>query len=85
MFIGPGALAEAEVHSTRVVISGNLVGNVQAGGHIELESPGKLKGNLSSLLVVMGEIVLLEGHCSMTGGVAGPTTGNKSTLLAANP
>ncbi len=81
--IGPQANIEAEVHCTRVVVSGSLVGNVQAGERIELKSPGKLKGNISSPLVVMDEGVLFEGHCSMTGEAAGPASSNKITLLAA--
>jgi cytoskeletal protein CcmA (bactofilin family) len=83
LIIGPQAQIEAEVHSTRVVVSGSLVGNVLAGERIELKSPGKLKGNISSPLVVMDEGVLFEGHCSMTGEGVGSTSGNKITLLAA--
>ncbi|MFH1035178.1 MAG: polymer-forming cytoskeletal protein [Pseudomonadota bacterium] len=83
LFIGPGSQIEAEVRSTRVVVSGNLVGNVQAGERIELKAPGKLKGNISSPLVVMDEGVLFEGHCSMTGEAAPGASGNKITLLAA--
>ncbi|MBI4798681.1 MAG: polymer-forming cytoskeletal protein [Desulfarculus sp.] len=82
LFIGPQAQVEAEVNSTRVVISGNLVGNVQASERIELKAPGKLKGNISSPLVVMDEGVLFEGHCSMTGEAGPASTGNKITLLA---
>lgn len=83
LFIGPQAQVEAEVHSTRVVVSGNLVGNVQASERIELKSPGKLKGNISSPLVVMDEGVLFEGHCSMTGEAGPAPAGNKITLLTA--
>lgn len=83
LFIGPQAQVEAEVNSTRVVISGSLVGNVLASERIELKSPGKLKGNISSPLVVMDEGVLFEGHCSMTGEAGTTPAGNKITLLAA--
>ena len=80
--IGPSARVEAEVNSTRVVVSGNLVGNVQASERIELKAPGKLKGNISSPLVVMDEGVLFEGHCSMTGESADTPNNGKITLLA---
>jgi cytoskeletal protein CcmA (bactofilin family) len=81
--IGPQAQVEAEVNSTRVVVSGHLVGNVQASERIELKAPGKLKGNISAPLVVMDEGVLFEGHCSMTGEAAGAPANGKITLLAA--
>ena len=83
LIIGPSAQVEAEINASRVVISGKLTGNVQASERIELKSPGKLKGNISSPLVVMDEGVLFEGHCSMSGEASPQPSGNKITLLAA--
>lgn len=80
LMVGPQAQVEAEVLSDRVVISGHLVGNVEARERIELKAPGNLKGNISAPLVVMDEGVLFEGHCSMTSEAPAPS--GKISLLS---
>jgi cytoskeletal protein CcmA (bactofilin family) len=81
LFVGPHAHIEATVKSTVVVISGEVVGDVIATERLELQAPGRLRGNISAPMVMMEEGVVFEGHCSMT-KEDGQDRG-KITLLAA--
>ena len=80
LFIGPHAVIKAEIEAKTVIISGDVVGNIQASERIELKTPGKLKGNITAPLVMMDEGVLFEGHCAM----APPENMKSMTLLAGN-
>ncbi len=82
LMIGQQAKVEANIQAAQVVISGEVVGDVLAGERLEIRAPGRLKGNISSPLVVMDEGVLFEGHCTMAGGEADAKDG-KLTLVAA--
>lgn len=83
LFIGPAARVEADIQATSVIISGEIVGEINASERIELRAPGKLKGNINAPLVVMDEGVLFEGHCSMAGEEAKERL-PKITLLASS-
>ena len=63
--VGPTALVEAEIQADRVIISGQVTGNVEATGRIELKKPGNLIGDVTAPLVMMEEGVRFEGHCHM--------------------
>ncbi|KIX14518.1 hypothetical protein X474_07890 [Dethiosulfatarculus sandiegensis] len=82
LWIGPTAKIEANVEAAQVIISGELIGDINATDRIELTVPGKLKGNISAPLVVMDEGVNFEGHCSMASGEV-LEEAKKVTLLAA--
>ncbi len=83
LLIGPAARVEADIQATSVIISGEIIGEINASERIELRAPGKLKGNINAPLVVMDEGVLFEGHCSMAGEEA-KDRAPKITLLASS-
>lgn len=82
LLVGASAVVKADIHATNVTICGEVIGDVTATERIELKSPGKLKGNIMSPLVVMDEGVLFEGHCRMADEER-QLSGSKVTLLAA--
>ena len=82
LMVGPQAHVQARITVSRVVISGEVVGDINASERIEMRSPGRLKGDISAPLVVMDEGVLFEGHCTMTGQVQAQAD-SKITLLTA--
>lgn len=83
LLIGPAAKVEADIEAASVIISGEIIGEVNASERIELRAPGQLKGNINAPLVVMDEGVLFEGHCSMAGEEAKDRL-PKITLLASS-
>lgn len=82
LLVGPGARVEADINAVSVVISGEVIGEVNATEKIELKAPGVMRGDITAPLVVMDEGVVFEGHCSMA-RVEGADNGDKVKLLKA--
>ena len=74
--IGEGAEVRARISSRVVIIRGKVEGNVTAKDRVELLTPGRLFGNVSTPRLIITEGVVFDGDCSMgaakEGGVAGP-------------
>jgi len=73
LIVGETGEIDAEIRSARVIVSGTVVGNVQASAQIVLHKSARVEGNLStpSLLVETGAV--LKGHIDM-----GPTAKNET-------
>ena len=88
--IGEGAEVRAKINGQVVVIQGRVEGNVTAAERIELASPARVYGNVSTPRLVITEGVVFDGDCSM--GVAkekavpasAPST-NVDKLVVAKP
>jgi cytoskeletal protein CcmA (bactofilin family) len=65
LFVGEGALVEAELNIGSVVISGDVVGVINAKRKVELQSPGKVTGDIRTPTLIIGEGVIFEGNCHM--------------------
>jgi len=70
--IGETAVVSAKIHAKAVVLLGRLDGDVAAQKRVELRSPGKLTGNISTPSLVIHEGVVFEGHCAMGAKTARP-------------
>ncbi|MFQ5830646.1 MAG: polymer-forming cytoskeletal protein [Candidatus Methylomirabilia bacterium] len=66
LIIGERAVVNATIRAGSVVISGEVVGNVQANERIELKGTARLFGDVEAAVVVIEEGVLFEGHSRMT-------------------
>ncbi len=66
LIIGERGVVSAKVRVGTVVISGELVGNVEATERIELKGKARVFGELEAPVIVVEEGVLFEGHCRMT-------------------
>ena len=71
--IGEGAEVRAKLSGQTVVIRGKVEGNVTAKEKVELISPARLYGNVTSPRLVITEGVVFDGDCSM--GAAGELGG----------
>lgn len=66
LIIGEGAEVHAEIDVATVIVRGGVVhGNVRASQAIEIHSPGKLVGNISSPSVFIERGVEFQGSCRM--------------------
>ena len=66
LIIGERGVVNAKVRAGTVVISGELVGNVEATERVELKGSARIFGDLEAPVIVVDEGVLFEGHCRMT-------------------
>lgn len=66
LLIGPGAEVKATLHVGSVVINGTVEGDVTAKASVEIKSPGKLKGNVTTPTLVIEKGVVFDGSCTMT-------------------
>jgi cytoskeletal protein CcmA (bactofilin family) len=63
--IGEGAEVRARISSRVVIIRGKVEGNVTARDKVELLTPGRLFGNVSTPRLIITEGVVFDGDCSM--------------------
>ena len=65
LIIGERAVVEADVRAGRVLVSGEVTGNLRATERIELKRTARVYGDVEAPVVVVEEGVLFEGHCRM--------------------
>ncbi|RJO66270.1 MAG: polymer-forming cytoskeletal protein [Myxococcales bacterium] len=66
LIVGEGAEVEAEIKVNRVVIYGNVKGNVIAPASVNLHAPARLLGSIATRSLTIAEGVIFEGSCHMT-------------------
>lgn len=66
LIIGGKGIINANIRAGRVLISGEVVGNVSASERVELKRTARVFGDVEAPVVVVEEGVLFEGHCRMT-------------------
>jgi cytoskeletal protein CcmA (bactofilin family) len=67
LIVGESAVMESEVRVSRIIVSGEIRGNIFAEEKIEILKPGRVFGNIQAPLVVIEEGVVFEGNCRMQG------------------
>jgi cytoskeletal protein CcmA (bactofilin family) len=66
LIVGEKGVVHANIRAGVVMINGEVVGNVQAAGRVELRGTARVFGDVEAPVVVVEEGVLFEGHCRMT-------------------
>jgi cytoskeletal protein CcmA (bactofilin family) len=66
LVIDEGAVVEADINASKVVIRGSVKGNVTATERVELSVTGKLVGNVTAPEVLMETGCVFNGRCAMT-------------------
>lgn len=66
--VGDKAVINAQVVAGTVIVKGKINGDVVARKRIELQSPARLVGNITTPSLVIHEGVIFEGNCSMGAG-----------------
>ena len=67
LIVGEGARVEAEIDVGEIIIQGMVIGNVRAKRSIEILTPGRVKGDLSTPSLQIDKGVIFEGRCFMEG------------------
>jgi len=67
LIVGQTAMVEADIHISRVIIAGEIRGNIIADTRIEIHPPGKTFGDIQAPTVVIHEEGIFEGNCRMPG------------------
>jgi cytoskeletal protein CcmA (bactofilin family) len=63
--IAPGAIVSARISAVRVVIAGNLSGELIATERIELMPTARVRCNLSAPSLILSEGAQFDGQCRM--------------------
>jgi cytoskeletal protein CcmA (bactofilin family) len=65
--VGPRGKVKADVTAQSVVVSGELVGDCEATGRVEIQATGRLMGNIRAPKVVIAEGAVFRGNSDMSG------------------
>jgi cytoskeletal protein CcmA (bactofilin family) len=63
--IGEGAMVNAKIAGTTIIIEGQVTGDVTARQRLELRASGRVNGNITAPSLVVHEGAILNGQCSM--------------------
>jgi cytoskeletal protein CcmA (bactofilin family) len=66
LVIDEGAVVEANINASKVVIRGSVKGNIIATEKVELSVTGRLAGNVTAPEVFMETGCVFNGRCAMT-------------------
>jgi cytoskeletal protein CcmA (bactofilin family) len=65
LIIGEGADVKAEINVGSIVIEGSVQGNITAKRSVEIHTPGKVRGNITTPSLFVEKGVLFDGNCQM--------------------
>ena len=65
LIVGETAVIESDINVSRIVISGEVRGNINSEDKIEIHAPGRVFGNITAPVVTVDEGVVFEGQCQM--------------------
>ncbi len=65
LMVGEGAEVNAEVTVGSIVIQGTVRGNITAKRSVEIHSPGRVRGNISTPSLFIEKGVFFDGQCQM--------------------
>ncbi|HKE19040.1 MAG TPA: polymer-forming cytoskeletal protein [Kofleriaceae bacterium] len=83
LIVGEGARVEAEVDVGEIIVQGAVMGNIRAKRSIELLTPGRVKGDLTTPSLQIDKGVIFEGRCFMEGVAERMSAGsNAGTSMA---
>lgn len=71
LIVGEGAEVNAEVTVGSIVIQGTVRGNITAKRSVEIQSPGRVRGNINTPSLFIEKGVFFDGHCQMDSSAAG--------------
>ena len=68
IIIGSGAVVEADVEANNIIIKGMVIGNVTAREHLEIQSTGKMTGDITARSIDFKDGSSFEGRSQMIKG-----------------
>jgi cytoskeletal protein CcmA (bactofilin family) len=73
LIVGEGAEVSAEINVGAIVVEGTVHGNIQAKRSVEIRTPGRVRGNITTPSLFIEKGVVFDGHCQME--PSAPSTG----------
>jgi len=83
LIIGEGAEVRAEINVGAVIIEGVVQGNIHAKRSVEIHTPGRVHGNITTPSLFIEKGVMFDGTCQMEPNA--PALGRAPTLAVAKP
>jgi len=68
--IGPGAAVQADLIAQKIIISGEVIGNILASAIVDLRATGSVDGDIMTPRLVMAEGATIRGKVDAKGGNA---------------
>ena len=65
LVVGEGAEVKAEIDIGEIIIQGTVIGNIRARKSVEIQAPGKVKGDITTPSLQIDKGVIFEGRCYM--------------------
>lgn len=65
IIIGADAVVEADVEGNNIIIKGTVIGNVTAREHLEIQSTGKMQGDITARSIDFKDGSSFEGRSQM--------------------
>lgn len=65
IIIGTDAVVEADVEGNNIIIKGTVIGNVTAREHLEIQSTGKMNGDITARSIDFKDGSSFEGRSQM--------------------
>ncbi len=65
LIVGEGAMIEANMHISYILINGEIHGNIIVDDRIEIHPPGKVFGDIQAPTLLIDEGGIFEGNCWM--------------------
>ncbi len=62
-----GAFLQGEISVGTIILSGKIVGNINAGQKVHLLAPANVQGNIKTPKLIIEEGVTFDGTCEMAG------------------
>jgi cytoskeletal protein CcmA (bactofilin family) len=65
LYISEGAVIKANIKANTVVVAGHVTGNVVALERLEMQTTGKVVGNIKTAKLQIADGVIFDGNCEM--------------------
>lgn len=65
LVIGEGGYVEGKIKVASAIITGEVKGSLEAATKVEITSPGKLYGDITTPNLIIGDGAVFEGNCIM--------------------
>jgi cytoskeletal protein CcmA (bactofilin family) len=75
LIIGEGAEVNAEISVGAIIIEGTVHGNIHAKRSVEIHTPARVRGNISTPSLSIDKGVIFDGNCQMEQNGASASSG----------
>lgn len=65
LIVGEEGVVEAGIKTRNATIAGEVRGNIEASGRVEIVSTGKVFGDIVVATLIVNEGAIFDGHCQM--------------------